>query len=81
VPVPPAELTAEYTIEGPDEALDVARSVAAPSGIVREAGPGVTALSGSRAQVLATLSDVVLASLDAGARRFDVRLEAPAETR
>jgi hypothetical protein len=81
MPVPPAELTAEYTIEGPPESLDVARRVAGPSGIAREAGPGVTALSGSRAQVLATLADVVLASLDAGARRFDVRLEAPAETR
>ena len=81
MPVPPAELTAEFSIEGPLEAVDAARDVAAPSGIAREAGPGVTALSGSRAQVLATLADVVLAALDAGARRFDVRLEAPAETR
>ena len=39
------------------------------------------ALSGSRGQVLATLVDVVGASLDAGARRFDVRIEAPAESR
>jgi hypothetical protein len=81
MPVPPAELTAEFSIEGPVEAVDAARDVAGPSGIAREAGPGVTALSGSREQVLATLADVVLASLDAGARRFDVRLEAPAETR
>ena len=81
MPVPPAELTAEYAIEGPDEALEVARRVAAPSGLAREGGPGVTALAGGRAEVLATLSDVVLASLDAGARRFDVRLEAPSETR
>ncbi|HWM10449.1 MAG TPA: hypothetical protein VNO82_13950 [Solirubrobacteraceae bacterium] len=81
MPVPPAELTAEFSIEGPVEAIDAARDAAGPSGIAREAGPGVTALSGSREQVLATLADVVLASLDAGARRFDVRLEAPAETR
>ena len=81
MPVPPAELTAEFSIEGPVEAADAARDVAGPSGLAREAGPGVTALSGSRAQVLATLADVVLAALDAGAWRFDVRLEAPAETR
>ena len=81
MPVPPAELTAEFSIEGPVEAVDAARDVAGPSGLAREAGPGVTALSGNRAEVLATLADVVLAALDAGARRFDVRLEAPAETR
>ena len=81
MPVPPAELTAEYRIEGPDEALAAARGVAEPSGIAREAGPGVMALTGSRSQVLATLVDVVHASLDAGARRFDVRIEAPAESR
>jgi hypothetical protein len=81
MPVAPAELTAEFSIQGPEEALAAARDVAAPSGIAREAGPGVTALTGPRAQVLGTLGDVVLAALDAGARRFDVRLEAPAETR
>ena len=81
MPVPPAELTAEYSIEGPEEALAAALDVAGPSGLAREAGPGVTALSGSRGQVLSTLGDVVTAALDAGARRFDVRLEAPAETR
>ena len=81
MPVPPAELTAEYRIDGPDEAVTAALDVTGPTGIAREAGPGVTALSGSRADVLATLTDVVLAALDAGAWRFDVRLEAPAETR
>jgi len=81
VPVPPAELTVEFTIEGPDEAIAAARAVADPSGLAREAGPGVTALTGSRADVLATLDDVVRAALEAGARRLDVRLEAPAETR
>ena len=81
MPVPPAELTAEYSIEGPEEAREAALDVAGPSGLAREAGPGVTALSGSRAEVLGTLGDVVLAALDAGAWRFDVKLEAPAESR
>jgi hypothetical protein len=74
MPVPPAELTAEYRIEGPDEALAAALDVAGPTGIAREAGPGVTALSGDRAAVLGTLGDVVMAALDAGAHEIDVRL-------
>ena len=45
MPVPPAELTAEYTIEGPDEA---ARRRRAPwpgrPGMAREAGPGAMLL-------------------------------------
>ena len=81
MPVPPAELSAHYTIAGPDEALDAARAVADPSGIAHEAGPGETLLGGSRTQVLGTLGDAVLAALDAGAYRIDVRLEAPTETR
>jgi len=81
VPVPPAELTAEFTIEGPEAAFAAARSVADPSGIAREAGPEITLLAGSRAQVMATLGEVVAAALDAGAQRVGVRLEAPAETR
>jgi uncharacterized protein YqgV (UPF0045/DUF77 family) len=81
VPVPPAELSAHYTIAGPGEALDAARAVAQPSGIAHEAGPGETLLGGSRAQVLAALGDVVVAALEAGAHRIDVRLEAPTESR
>jgi hypothetical protein len=81
VPVPPAELSAHYTIEGPAAAEEAARAVAGPSGIAHEGGPGETLLSGSRAQVLATLGDVVQAALDANAHRIDVRLEAPTESR
>ena len=79
MPVPPAELTAHFTIEGPDEA----RAAAAGSGgrLARETGPGVEALIGSRDAVLATLDAVVRAALYAGAHRLDVRLEAPAESR
>ena len=81
MPVPPAELSAHYAIAGPDAAHHAAAAVAAPSGIAHEGGPGETLLSGSRAEVLATLGDVVTAALDAHAHRIDVRLEAPTETR
>jgi hypothetical protein len=79
MPVPPAELTAEYSIEGPEEARAATLDAAAPSGLAREAGPGVTALSGSREEVLGALREAVLAALDAGAWRLEVNLEAPAE--
>jgi hypothetical protein len=79
MPVPPAELTAEFSVAGPEEAVAAARAAAAP--IAREAGPGVEVLTGSRDAVLRTLDAVVRAALDAGAHRLDVRLEAPAESR
>jgi hypothetical protein len=81
VPVPPAELSVHYTIAGPPAASEAAAAVAAPSGIAHDGGPGETLLAGSRAQVLATLGDVVVAALDAHAYRIDVRLEAPSESR
>jgi len=81
VPVPPAELSAHFTVDGPDDAQEAARRAAEPSGIAREAGPGETMLAGSRAEVLAALGDVVGAALDAGAHALDVRLEAPTEAR
>jgi hypothetical protein len=81
MPVPPAELTVEYEIFGPEAALAAAREASAPSGLAREAGPGVTALTGPRDPVLDVLRDVVAAALDGGAHRLDVRLEAPAESR
>jgi hypothetical protein len=81
VPVPPAELSAQFTISGPDAAVEAAAAVAGPSGIAHDAGPGETLLSGSRAQVLATLADCVAAALDGHAHRIDVRLDAPTETR
>jgi hypothetical protein len=81
MPVPPAELSAQFTIAGPDTARAAAAAVAGPSGIAHEGGPDETLLAGSRAHVLATLGDVVAAALDAHAHRIDVRLEAPTETR
>jgi uncharacterized protein YqgV (UPF0045/DUF77 family) len=81
VPVPPAELTAELTVSGPDAARSALREVAAASGLALDAGPGETMLSGSRAAVLGALGDAVQAALDAGAHGLDVRLEAPTESR
>jgi hypothetical protein len=81
MPVPPAELTAEITVAGPDAARAAAREVAGASRLALDAGPGETMLSGSRAAVLAALDDVVRAALDAGAHGLDVRLEAPTQSR
>jgi hypothetical protein len=79
--VPPAELTAHFTVAGPDAARSAARGAAEPSGLAREAGPDELALAGSRAEVLAALGEVVGAALDAGAHAVDVRFEAPTEAR
>ncbi len=79
MPVPPAELTAHFTIAGPDEALGAAREAAAE--LALDAGPGELALSGARDEVLAALVGAVEAALDAGAHQLDVRLEAPQESR
>ena len=78
--MPPAELTVQLTVGGPEAAREAGRAAAAPSGLAREAG-ATTLLSGARAEVLATLGEVLAAALDAGAHTVDVRLEAPTETR
>ena len=81
MPVPPAELTAEYTIEGPDEALAAARGVAGPSGLAREAGPGATCCCPAAAPRCWARSATWSWRRSTPARtRFDVRLEAPSET-
>jgi uncharacterized protein YqgV (UPF0045/DUF77 family) len=81
MPVPPAELSAHFTVSGPSSAAEAARATAASSGIAHDAGPGETLLSGSRAEVLAALDATVSAALDARAHRIEVRLEAPTESR
>ena len=79
MPVPPAELTAHFTIDGPEEARRAALEAAAA--LALDAGPDELALSGARDAVLGALGDAVVAALDAGAHRLDVRLEAPQESR
>jgi hypothetical protein len=79
MPVPPAELTAHFSIAGPEEALAAARESA--GALALDGGPGELLVSGERDRVLATLGDAVVAALDAGAHGVDVRLEAPRESR
>jgi len=87
MPVSPAELTAEFTVEtspkgekSPRDQIEAGREVAVASGLAQEAGPESTALSGPRAEVLDALPSVVGASLDAGARAVYVRVEARRKT-
>ena len=80
MPVPPAELTAHFAVEGPDDAYAAAMGAAEPSGLAREAGPGELMLAGPRDEVLAALNHALAAALDAGAHGLDVKLEAPTES-
>ena len=81
MPVPPAELSAHFTVEGPSEAFAAALSSAGPSGLAREAGPAELMLAGPRDEVLAALTAAISAAMDAGAHGLDVKLEAPTEAR
>lgn len=88
MPVPPAELIAEFTIEtspdgeqSPQNQIDAGREVAGASGLARETGPESTVLSGPHAEVLQALPKVIQASLDAGARAIRVRVEVTTELR
>ena len=82
MPVPPAELTAELTIDpGADRAVQAGREAAAETGLALDAGPTTTALSGAKREVLDALSRVLDASISAGATTVDVKLEVPTDTR
>jgi hypothetical protein len=78
VPVPPAELTAEFTIDAADrQAVRAGRQAAIESGLALDAGPATTALSGARREVLDALHRV----LDAGAAAVEVTLQVPRDAR
>lgn len=85
MPVAPAEVTATFTI-APSAADHMARHVklavdeARASGLATEAGPDTTALSGGRAEVLATLTKVIDIAIGAGATTIEVKLEAATES-
>jgi hypothetical protein len=81
MPVPPAELTARFTVEGSEEALAAAREAAAPSKLVRDAGPGELALTGPHADVLEAFGAALAAALEAGATGLEASFEAPQESR
>ena len=82
MPVPPAELTAHFTVEGPGEALAAAREAAAPSELVRDAGPGELAAGRRRATRCSRRSAPRSPPRSsAGAHGLDASFEAPAESR
>ena len=82
MPVPPAELTAELTIEpAGDQAVTAGRQAATETGLALDAGPNTTALSGAKQEVLAALHQVLDAALSAGATTVLVKLEVPRDTR
>jgi hypothetical protein len=81
MPVPPAELTAHFTIEGPEGVRPAILEAVGPTRLARDAGPGELLLAGPRDAVLAALGDALEAALGAGAHGLDVRLEAPTESR
>jgi uncharacterized protein YqgV (UPF0045/DUF77 family) len=81
-----AELSAELKVvasptgdEAPQEQIEVAKQAASESGLAREGGPETTVLAGDRAQVLEALFEAIGASLDAGARTIEMKVEAEAE--
>lgn len=78
-----AELSAEMKITpspgaemSPKEQTDAAREAAGETGLAHDAGPETIVLAGGRAEVLAAMSKVVEASLDAGARTVEIKVEA-----
>ena len=81
MPVAPAELTARVTIPGPQEAIAAAREAAAPSGLLRDSGPGELAIEGAHDAVLEAFGSALAAAIRAGARGLEARFEAPKESR
>jgi uncharacterized protein YqgV (UPF0045/DUF77 family) len=82
VPVPPAELTAELTIDPDgDQAVAAGRAAATETGLALDTGPNTTALSGAKREVLDALRRVLDAALDAGAATVQVKLEVPRDSR
>jgi hypothetical protein len=81
MPVAPAELTARFKVEGPPEALAAARDAAAPSGILRDAGPRELVIAGTHRDVLQAFNTALMAALEAGAHGLEASFEAPKESR
>lgn len=78
-----AQLSAELKVvpseqaeKPPREQVEAARRAAGDSGLAREAGPETMVLAGGRREVLEATMRVLEASLDAGARAVEVKVEA-----
>ena len=81
-----AELNAELKVvpsetaeTSPQEQVEAAKKAAGESGLAHEAGPETTILTGGRREVLEAVTKVVEASLDAGARAVEMKIEAQGE--
>ncbi len=81
-----AELSAELRIvpsanagESPRDQIEATKQTASESGLAREAAPKTMMLAGDRAEVLKALFESIEASLDAGARAVEIRVEAEAD--
>ncbi|MBA2693670.1 MAG: hypothetical protein H0U65_14465 [Rubrobacter sp.] len=77
-----AEVTAELRIsaspeaeKSPKEQTEAAREAAAETGLAHDAGPETIVLAGGRAEVLSAMESVISASLDAGARTVEIKVE------
>ena len=78
-----AEVSAELRVvtspeaeRSPQEQIEAAMRAASDSGLAHEAGPETTVLSGGRSEVLEATRRVIEASLDAGVRVVEVKVEA-----
>ena len=81
-----AELNAELKVvpsetaeASPQEQVEAVKKAAGDSGLAHEAGPETTILTGGRREVLEAAIKVVEASLDAGARAVEMKIEAQGE--
>ena len=81
-----AELSAEMKIvpsaqgeKAPRAQIEAGQQAANTSGLARESGPDSTTLAGGRSEVLGAVFEVIEASLDAGARVVEVKVEAQEE--
>ena len=81
-----AELSVELTVvpsskaESPPQAqIEAAKQAASDSGLAHEAGPETTVVAGGRSEALEAMLGVIEASLNAGARVVQVRVEAEGE--
>jgi uncharacterized protein YqgV (UPF0045/DUF77 family) len=80
MPVPPAEVTAEFTIHpftegGMEPHVSAGVQAAQASGLVVDIGPLGTGLSGQRAEVIGALAEVMDAAIDAGAHSIHIKVE------
>lgn len=82
-----AEVTAEIEVvtspeaeRSPKEQMEAVKQAAGETGLAHEAGESAMMLAGGRSEVLAAMTKVVSASLDAGARTIEIKVEAEGDS-